>query len=582
MANDLDIAIGVTDQTAAGFGEVQSSISGATSRVRQSLGGLGTTAREAGAHVNSFENSIRNFVREERANDRLGGFFAKEIATVIPMSALAKDAVGKFAGAIAEGGLLGFAMAGAQIGLQALSEHFQEAKKQAEEATRAAATAAAQLVKLSGEIESHVGKVFLGMKKVTPEEAFVSKVVGPLEDRLRSLSLEVESKRAELERLKAGGTKEEVDKAQKELRALADQEATLQTRITELKSPTGAVASAFPLLDVQRQKQVQGEINSLRIDGELKVREARLAKAKQAVEDEKGSFASLDAYKIALAAVTEERIAQARLAGKKHIDEVEASSGKYTDAEKAQMRVAIEENTQGEITAIRQNAAQEQLTVYKAGDAAHMKKLQDELDREQAAANERGEILMKQQELEQRQKQKAIATYKEWGETAGNIIGGLITKHMTLGQAMVQVGQMIIQSVVKTAIASITADAGRAGAGAAASQAGIPVAGPVLAIAAMGAIMSQVLGLLGNMPSAAGGMKVPNDMLALVHEDERVLPARYSRGLDRLVENGGAAPLIGTVVATDAESFGRQLQNQDSALVKGLEKAARRRRGRRV
>lgn len=167
--------------------------------------------------------------------------------------------------------------------------------------------------------------------------------------------------------------------------------------------------------------------------------------------------------------------------------------------------------------------------------------------------------------------------YAQLGEAAGSMVGGLITGQMTLGQVVAQTGQMIIQSVVKTAIAGVTAKAADAAAGAASSQAAVPLIGPVLAISAMGAMLSAVLGLIGNMPSAAGGWMVPHDTLAMVHEDERILPARYSKGLDRLVANGGRGGTINNyITAMDTQSVGRAMTRSDTEVARAMRRMQRR------
>tara|TARA_Y100000114_G_scaffold26166_2_gene21914 strand:- start:76 stop:2256 length:2181 start_codon:yes stop_codon:yes gene_type:complete len=71
--------------------------------------------------------------------------------------------------------------------------------------------------------------------------------------------------------------------------------------------------------------------------------------------------------------------------------------------------------------------------------------------------------------------------------------------------AMAQAKEALL---VKTSAATqVTANAAKAGSGAAASQAGIPIVGPALAVAAMAAIVSTVLGLLGtfNTGGIVGG-----------------------------------------------------------------------------
>ena len=58
-------------------------------------------------------------------------------------------------------------------------------------------------------------------------------------------------------------------------------------------------------------------------------------------------------------------------------------------------------------------------------------------------------------------------------------------------------------------------------------------------IPAAAGMFALVAGLGEGLPSAAGGWDVPHDALAMVHKDEKILPARYSAGLDNLVNGGG-------------------------------------------
>lgn len=97
----------------------------------------------------------------------------------------------------------------------------------------------------------------------------------------------------------------------------------------------------------------------------------------------------------------------------------------------------------------------------------------------------------------------------------------------------------------------------QAASGAAASQAGIPYVGPVLAVAAMGAMMAAVMGLLGGggskttttttrIPSAAGGWDIPAGInpLTQLHEREMVLPAEHADTIRGLSGGGGGNETI--------------------------------------
>lgn len=135
-----------------------------------------------------------------------------------------------------------------------------------------------------------------------------------------------------------------------------------------------------------------------------------------------------------------------------------------------------------------------------------------------------------------------------------------------------EIGKMVAARVAAFAreklltMASIGADAAKAGAGAAASQAAIPIVGPSLALASMAAVMGAVLGLQGSIPSAEGGWSIPagTNPIAQLHEREMVLPAQYADVIRGMGDNGGSggaafAPSI-TVQAMDARSVAQALR----------------------
>ena len=87
----------------------------------------------------------------------------------------------------------------------------------------------------------------------------------------------------------------------------------------------------------------------------------------------------------------------------------------------------------------------------------------------------------------------------------------------------------------------IGANAVVAGSGAAASQASIPYIGPILAIAAMGAMMASVMGMKSKVPSARGGYAIPRGVnpLTQLHEEEMVLPKAQANVINRLANQSG-------------------------------------------
>jgi hypothetical protein len=66
----------------------------------------------------------------------------------------------------------------------------------------------------------------------------------------------------------------------------------------------------------------------------------------------------------------------------------------------------------------------------------------------------------------------------------------------------------------------------------------IPYIGWVLAPAAAATAAAAVLAFGGSIPSAAGGWVVPTDTMAMVHENEMILPAHLSQGIAGMIAGG--------------------------------------------
>lgn len=106
----------------------------------------------------------------------------------------------------------------------------------------------------------------------------------------------------------------------------------------------------------------------------------------------------------------------------------------------------------------------------------------------------------------------------------------------------------VIGAKITEATTVSTANAVEAGTGAAASQAPIPIVGPLLAIAAMGAIFAAVSAMSGKLRSASRGFNIPSGLnpVTQLHEEEMVLPADIANPLrDSLIGGDNRrAPVI--------------------------------------
>jgi hypothetical protein len=83
----------------------------------------------------------------------------------------------------------------------------------------------------------------------------------------------------------------------------------------------------------------------------------------------------------------------------------------------------------------------------------------------------------------------------------------------------------------------------------------IPVVGPFLAPVAAAAAFVGVMAF-GAIASAAGGYDVPEDQMAMLHKDEKVLPARFKAGLENMSEFFRTAPSGGGGYGSPALALG--------------------------
>ena len=125
------------------------------------------------------------------------------------------------------------------------------------------------------------------------------------------------------------------------------------------------------------------------------------------------------------------------------------------------------------------------------------------------------------------------------------------------------------------AIKSIATDSAQAFSGIFAFLA--PIMGPAAAGPAA-AGEATVMAAAGGIASAAGGWMVPSDQLAMVHQNEMILPANISQGLQNMISaNGGAGAgaVVVNVSAIDSQDVKRFFQSNGSLLVNALSKAMR-------
>lgn len=126
-------------------------------------------------------------------------------------------------------------------------------------------------------------------------------------------------------------------------------------------------------------------------------------------------------------------------------------------------------------------------------------------------------------------------------------------------------------------------DAIQAGTGAAKSQAGIPIVGPILALAAMAAIFAAV-SAMGKKKSAAGGYDIPKGVnpMTQLHEEEMVLPKHLANAVRGMAAGGageGAAsavqPVNVNITSHNARGVRELFMDNPDILAEAIRKAVR-------
>ncbi|AYJ86204.1 hypothetical protein D3Y57_09800 [Sphingomonas paeninsulae] len=135
---------------------------------------------------------------------------------------------------------------------------------------------------------------------------------------------------------------------------------------------------------------------------------------------------------------------------------------------------------------------------------------------------------------------------------------------------------------------TVTSNAAIAASAAFASTAAIPIVGPALAPAAAATAMGAVMSFAPMASMAGGNWQVSDDMIAQIHKDEMVLPARLAAPLRSMINGGGgndntkeAANSNGdthihlNVNAVDAKSVKRMLMEHKGPVADALKLAYR-------
>lgn len=299
------------------------------------------------------------------------------------------------------------------------------------------------------------------------------------------------------------------------------------------------------------------------------------AKSSQALEAEKRYTEAFRAYERER---TEETIAQANIRQVKRLNELDLAEREVQFRRQIGIITASEEAAQLRV------AAQQRYDIQ-------LKTLQDELALQRQRPEEVRRINLEIEKLhgehrlrlQQINNQARLETINQYRQIVGpiqasfaSVAQGLLTGQMTAMQALAQIGQAALGSLINFAmewlsrwvmaqilgaatdsaisttqnIGKVMQHAAVAGAAAYASTAAIPIVGPFLAPGVAKQAYATTAAFAGMViPFAERGFDVDSEGLAYLHKKEMVLPQQYADMVRQMAGGAGAqaGPLIGAI-----------------------------------
>lgn len=532
-------------------------------------------AQEAAKSFSSFGDKILETGSRMRSQGRFASFITRDIGQLGAVSMVTAGELGGLVSAIAYGSAFGIAAASVRLIVTAFQSAGSEAKKlqaaSSEAMAKIRAETDAAVIAINGQTAAQKAFADMFAPEATKEfelraqlrAATTAQVIA--DQQLQYANDSGNQEAIQGLALTAEARKKEVDGLLKQLDA--------QKKLTDAAGKgVGEVSTADTKktkLDVGEQERQSAEENKIKLlqiaselaDGEWKIdaenavkieqieaaSATRIAAIRKEADSKHGENAKIYAAQIAKTQAESDALVAAQ-------SEVYVRDAlKFRNDAEAQLNADIQ-------TWRNKNIALE------ASAAEKIKKLWQEQDQQRAT------IAEKRSASDEKELRERLAAAQAISSAFGAALAGIATGNATALQGLAALSK----AVVDVAVHAIEAYAASAAAAAFFSQAGIPIIGPILAVAAAATAGAFVDGLLSKVPGAAVGADIPTGVNPILqaHGGEIVLPKPSSavlRSLPAAVDalSSGSGPGGGgdthnwNIYANDAQSFEQYLGRAD-------------------
>lgn len=305
------------------------------------------------------------------------------------------------------------------------------------------------------------------------------------------------------------------------------------------------------------------------------------------------------------AQIAREKAAEELAQGKATAEGVMQAAKVAIESKKVQLdqEVTLGQISQGKELELRKAFLPQEMALEAQAVEAELKNDQLKLSEKIKLQNQLQQIHAKEALEEQKINNQSALTWKkhidgmtsQWTDGIQAMLNHTMSFHDGMRKAMLSIGDywekaiiqmgldwakgqaLALMKTLTTNAATVTSQAGVAGANAIASTAAIPIVGPELAPAAGIEATSQVLAMMGLASAEGGWDRVPSDQIAQIHKNEMILPAHIAEPVRQMAASGGGGGQAVHIHAMDAKSVMKFFQkgSNQAALMRGLSGALR-------